>query len=138
MVDIPLGVDAVRFSKTILVSAMKKVIASREGPIGGLTSAGLTIRENSLFVALPSTRALWRCARVKYGEKSFIVPVLDVGPWFPFAQYTDDDDYVFSTARPRADRLKGQRREHDSIDQKIDRKSTRLNSSHQLISYAVF
>lgn len=99
---------------------MKKVLATREGLIGGLTSAGLTIRPNSVFVALPSTGALWRCVRVALGVRSIVAPVLDVGPWFPFATYSNDDDYVFGNARPRAEQLKGQRRKGDGVDQKIN------------------
>lgn len=76
---------------------MKEVKATREGLIGGLTAAGLTIRRNSHFVALPSTRALWRIVRVCQGDRCTIAPVLDVGPW-----NEHDDGYVFGSDDPAA------------------------------------
>lgn len=97
---------------------MKKVVASREGLIGGLTAAGLTIRENSLFCALPSRRALWRTVRIVRRPnattlRSVVCPVLDVGPWFPFREYGDDDAYVFGDQRPRAESMRGMPRAGD-------------------------
>jgi hypothetical protein len=98
---------------------MITVVASREGLIGGLTAAGLTIREDSLFVALPARRALWRTVRVvrrptATSARSVICPVLDLGPWFPFRSYPDDEAYVFGGARPRAETMRGQVREGDA------------------------
>ena len=73
------------------------VKATREGLIGGTTAAGLTIRTNSVFVALPSTRALWKIVRVSQGDRQCLAPVLDVGPW-----NEHDDEYVFGTGSPSA------------------------------------
>ncbi|HWP59002.1 MAG TPA: hypothetical protein VNL14_14005 [Candidatus Acidoferrales bacterium] len=92
---------------------MKRVLATREGLIGGLTAAGLTIRPNSVFVALPARKALWRIVRVRLGKSSILAPVLDLGPWFPFRAYKDDDAYVFGEERPLAEKLRGQTREGD-------------------------
>jgi hypothetical protein len=77
-----------------------RVKATKEGLIGKQTSAGLIIRPNSVFVALPSTRALWKVVRVTTGsgDKSVVAPVLDVGPW-----NERDHDYVFGTNRPAAE-----------------------------------
>jgi hypothetical protein len=78
---------------------MKKVIASREGSLGKITSVGLKIRGSSIFCALPSRRALWRICLIKYKDKKILAPVLDVGPW-----NTDDDNYVFGDSRPLVER----------------------------------
>ena len=106
---------------------MKKVIASREGLIGGLTAAGLTIRADSLFVALPSRKALWKTVCVSFSRLtphasrlSVIAPVLDVGPWFPFKNYPDDDQYVFGPAIPRAVEMRGQIRDGDGMKYPIN------------------
>lgn len=57
-----------------------RVQATREGLIGGRTATGHIIRRNDLFVALPDRSALKRAVVVTYKGRSFIVPVLDVGP----------------------------------------------------------
>ena len=99
---------------------MKKALASREGWAGEVTAAGLLIRPDSIFVALPSQRALWHCVRVRINGLSIVAVVLDVGPWFPFGEYFADDDYVFSTARPRAEAMRGQVRNGDVSELKIN------------------
>ena len=76
----------------------KTVEATQEGLIEGVTSVGLRIREKSIFVALPSVKALWRIVAVKYEDKFYLAPVLDVGPW-----NEGDDAYVFGEARPRSE-----------------------------------
>ena len=76
---------------------LKEVKATREGLIGGITAAGLTIRSSSHFVALPSTKALWRIVRVRQDNRVTLAVVLDVGPW-----NEHDDEYVFGSKPPSA------------------------------------
>jgi hypothetical protein len=45
--------------------------------------------------------------------RSIVCPVLDVGPWFPYRDYSDDDAYVFGDERPRAEKMRGEVREGD-------------------------
>ncbi|GEM_PF-2785833 len=93
--------------------AMKKVLASREGLIGGVTAAGLKIRYSSVFVALPAQKALWKTVRVVVNGHPIVAPVLDLGPWFPFEKYGSDDQYVFGDRPPLAEIMKGRTREGD-------------------------
>lgn len=79
---------------------MITVLATREGLVGQRTSSGYIIDTVVRFVALPSTRALFRDVRVlnPLTGKSVMAQVLDVGP------HNDDDDaYVFNGARPLAE-----------------------------------
>ena len=79
---------------------MIQVKATREGLVGGTTASGWVIDTKIPFVALPSTRALWRFIRIRNplnGIARFAL-VLDVGPW-----NTHDDAYVFGGARPQAE-----------------------------------
>ncbi len=74
------------------------VFATREGDIGKLTSSGTRIRPDDLFVALPHPSALGRDVEVRYGNRSMVVPVLDVGPWNIDDPYWRDDDRPASEA----------------------------------------
>src|SRR5258708_26124707 len=47
---------------------------------------------------------------------------------------TVEESYLGADGRPTSDRLRGVA----AVRSRSDRKSTRLNSSHQIISYAVF
>jgi hypothetical protein len=78
---------------------MKTVKATREGLIGGTTSTGWKIDRRLPFVALPSTKALYRFVRVRNHEngRTAIAVVMDVGPW-----NEHDDDYVFGASEPAA------------------------------------
>ncbi len=115
---------------------MKKVLASREGLIGNVTAAGLTIRENSLFVALPSKKALWKTVRVTRNGRAIVAPVLDVGPWFPFRNYPDDDQYVFGPSVPHAVDLKGKVRDGDANRYQIN--GAGIDLSDGVISFLGF
>lgn len=79
---------------------MKTVFATREGLVGRTTSIGWPIDARVPFVALPSTRALYRAVIVYNPANGLLCEalVLDVGPW-----NTHDDDYVFGPARPQAE-----------------------------------
>jgi hypothetical protein len=79
----------------------QRVLATREGDIGHLTSSRTVIRPDSRFVALPHPRALGRMVEVRYRERAIVVPVLDVGPW------NIDDAYWERDARPAAERGRG-------------------------------
>jgi hypothetical protein len=81
--------------------AWQRVLATREGMIGDLTSSRTIIRADSMFVALPHTRALGSLVEVRYRERSIVVPVLDVGPW------NIDDAYWEHDARPASERGRG-------------------------------
>ena len=77
-----------------------RVKATREGLHGHVTASGYRIDEAVSFVALPSTRALYRFVRVTNiaNGKSTLAQVLDVGPWCE-----RDDAYCFGGERPRAE-----------------------------------
>lgn len=77
-----------------------RVMATREGLIGKPTASGYVIDRCVPFVALPSTRALYRAVKITNpaNGKSCEAMVLDVGPW-----NEHDDDYVFNGARPAAE-----------------------------------
>jgi len=79
----------------------QRVLATREGLIGDLTSTGQVIRRDSMFVALPHPRALGRSVEVRYGDRVVVVPVLDVGPW------NVADAYWERNARPAAEQGRG-------------------------------
>lgn len=76
----------------------RKVKATREGLVGQMTASGYTVDRAVPFVALPSTKALFKFVRVSYGSKSTLAVVLDVGPW-----NEHDDEYVFGGLRPAAE-----------------------------------
>ena len=79
----------------------QRVLATREGMIGGMTSSRTIIRPDSRFVALPHPRALGRMVEVRYRDRAIVVPVLDVGPW------NVDDAYWEHDARPASERGRG-------------------------------
>ena len=79
----------------------QRVLATREGDIGRMTSSRTVIRPDSMFVALPHPRALGRSVEVRYRERALVVPVLDVGPW------NVDDAYWEHDARPASERGRG-------------------------------
>jgi len=58
------------------------VSATRIGLVGNTTASGHIIKEQDIFVALPSRLALGKTVEVKYGDKSVICTVEDVGPWY--------------------------------------------------------
>jgi|SRR5215471_19145471 len=78
----------------------RAVKATREGLVGSKTASGFVIDTAVPFVALPSTKALYKCVRVTNpaNGKSVDAIVLDVGPW-----NEHDDQYVFGPARPAAE-----------------------------------
>lgn len=77
---------------------MHLVKATREGLLGKTTASGYVVCDRVPFVALPSTKALYRAVRIKANGKSVIAMVLDVGPW-----NEKDDQYVFGGGRPAAE-----------------------------------
>jgi len=79
----------------------QRVLATREGMIGGMTSSRTVIRADSMFVALPHPRALGKMVEVRYRDRAVVVPVLDVGPW------NVDDAYWERDARPASERGRG-------------------------------
>ena len=79
----------------------QRVLATREGMIGGLTASGMTIKPDSMFVALPHPSALRRTVEVRYRDRVVVVPVLDVGPWNVNDAYWERGD------RPASERGKG-------------------------------
>lgn len=92
---IALGIWTVRSARQ--PGPWQRVLATREGMIGGLTSSRTVIRADSMFVALPHPRALGRMVEVRYRDRAVVVPVLDVGPW------NVDDAYWERDARPAAE-----------------------------------
>lgn len=76
------------------------VKATREGLLGGLTSSGYRVDNHVPFIALPSTKALYKFVRITNPKNnaSTIAIVLDVGPW-----NIHDINYVFGGARPQAE-----------------------------------
>jgi hypothetical protein len=79
----------------------QRVLATREGDIGLMTSSRTVIRPDSMFVALPHRRALGRSVEVRYRDRAVVVPVLDVGPW------NIDDAYWERDARPASELGRG-------------------------------
>lgn len=78
-----------------------KVHSTREGLVGHKTATGYRIREDSMFVALPHTKALNRVVAVKYGDRVVICKVKDVGPWS-----VKDDYWNSKDGRPLAEKGK--------------------------------
>ena len=76
----------------------KEVEATREGLVGKKTACGLVIRTKSIFVALPHWKALFKIVLLVYAGKTYLAPVLDVGPW-----NEEDLTYVFGTLQPLAE-----------------------------------
>lgn len=76
----------------------KDIRATREGLINGITATGLRIREDSVFVALPSSKALWETVVIKFNERKYVATVMDLGPW-----NEKDEMYVWGNARPQAE-----------------------------------
>lgn len=97
-----------------------RVYATREGLVGRTTAAGLRIRPESHFVALPSRKALWRIVAVRHDEVTTLAPVLDVGPWFPYRSYPDDDYWEKPGTTPRAHEMVGQIRKGDQREYRIN------------------
>ncbi len=83
---------------------MHLVKATREGLTGKVTASGYVVCDHVPFVALPSTKALYRAVRLKANGKTAIALVLDVGPW-----NEHDDSYVFGGLRPAAESGKDKR-----------------------------
>jgi hypothetical protein len=79
----------------------QRVMATREGQIGDITSTRMIIKPDSRFVALPHPHALGRMVEVRYRDRALVVPVLDVGPW------NIDDDYWEHDTRPASERGHG-------------------------------
>jgi len=80
------------------------VFATREGLVGHRTSSMLVIKPDSMFVALPHRSALGKSVEVRYGDRTVVVPVLDVGPW------NIDDAYWEAGDRPASERAEGRYR----------------------------
>ncbi len=79
----------------------QRVLATREGLTGRRLACGQIIRPGALFVALPHPSALRKSVELRYGLRTLVVPVLDVGPW------NVDDDYWAGGRRPAAERGRG-------------------------------
>jgi hypothetical protein len=91
----------------------QQVFATREGLTGGRLACGEIIKPGALFVALPHPAALRKNVELRYGGRTLVVPVLDVGPW------NVDDDYWATSRRPAAERGRGSFRtptNHAGID----------------------
>lgn len=91
----------------------QRVLATREGEVGKKTSTGLVIQPESLFVALPHPMALHKHVEIRYGARTVVAQVLDVGPW------NTDDAYWKTSARPASERAHGKYRvpsNHAGID----------------------
>lgn len=72
----------------------QQVLATREGLTGRRIACGEIIKPGALFVALPHPAALRKDVELRYGGRTLVVPVLDVGPW------NVDDDYWVTGRRP--------------------------------------
>ena len=79
----------------------QQVFATREGLTGRRLACGQIIKPGALFVALPHPAALRKDVELRYGARTMVVPVLDVGPW------NVDDDYWATGRRPAAERGSG-------------------------------
>ena len=79
----------------------QRVLATREGLVGRKLACGDVIRPGDLFVALPHPAALRKNVELRYGNRTLVVPVLDVGPW------NVDDDYWTTGRRPATERGRG-------------------------------
>ena len=79
----------------------QRVVATREGLTGRRLASGDVIRPGALFVALPHRAALRKNVELRYGARTLVVPVLDVGPW------NVDDDYWTAGRRPAAELGRG-------------------------------
>jgi len=91
----------------------QQVFATREGLTGRRLACGEIIKPGALFVALPHPAALRKNVELRYGGRTLVVPVLDVGPW------NVDDDYWATGRRPAAERGRGSFRaptNHAGID----------------------
>jgi len=91
----------------------QQVFATREGLTGRRLACGEIIKPGALFVALPHPVALRKNVELRYGPRTLVVPVLDVGPW------NVDDDYWATGRRPASERGHGSFRNptnHAGID----------------------
>ncbi len=79
----------------------QQVLATREGLVGQKLACGDVIRPGDLFVALPHPAALRKNVELRFGGRTLVVPVLDVGPW------NVNDDYWTTGRRPAAERGRG-------------------------------
>jgi len=79
----------------------QQVFATREGLAGRRLACGQIIKAGALFVALPHPAALKKEVELRYGARTLVVPVLDVGPW------NIDDDYWATGRRPAAEYGRG-------------------------------
>lgn len=79
-------------------TATHAVWGTCEGRVGFRTATGFLIEEESIFCALPDTKALRKVVNVTYQGKTLQVPVLDVGPWFEH-----DTEYVMQGQAPAAE-----------------------------------
>jgi hypothetical protein len=79
----------------------QRVMATREGLVGRRLACGDVIRQGDLFVALPHPGALNKNVELRYGTRTMVVPVRDVGPW------NVNDDYWTTGRRPAAERGQG-------------------------------
>ena len=82
-------------------SPWQRVLATREGLVGRRLACGDLIRPGDLFVALPHPAALRKDVELRYGTRTVVVPVRDVGPW------NVNDDYWTTGRRPAAERGSG-------------------------------
>jgi RHS repeat-associated protein len=74
-----------------------RVYATREGLVGHKTANGHIIKNEDLFVALPSRKGLNKKVQLRYGNTILEAPVWDVGPW------NTKDPYWLSGARPQSE-----------------------------------
>ncbi|HEY0253885.1 MAG TPA: hypothetical protein VGC41_20285 [Kofleriaceae bacterium] len=90
-----------RFYDSRKPGSWQRVLATREGDIGLVTSTMMRIKPDSRFVALPHRKALGKLVEVRHGDRTVVVEVLDVGPW------NIDDAYWDTDARPASERGRG-------------------------------
>jgi hypothetical protein len=75
----------------------QSVYATRIGLVGNTTASGEIVDSEDVFVALPHKQALGKTIVLKYGDKTVVCEVLDVGP------HSIRDDYWQHSRRPLAE-----------------------------------
>jgi hypothetical protein len=99
-------------SVDIPITTYFRVVATREGLVGGTTACGHTITQNDHFVALPATGLCNKNVVLMNTTPSgqILTTVRDVGPWFPNGTATQgnpcvggDDPYWNTGGVPRVE-----------------------------------
>lgn len=92
------------------------VEATREGLVGETTASGYLIKESSIFVALPSRKALGRWVAVRYKNKVMVCKVRDVGPHSIYDPYWESGDKPAAEKGIRLPRKWGESKNGAGID----------------------